>query len=219
MKARLPLALTALTALLIPTTTTTGYADPPGTIPVTTRPAAEQYDTGTATSREFRTLRADNGATQLIGSLPKYATDGAIDEGHFAPRHFDVEDEVVGWLDQNHTARLAHPAGTIDPPRYLGNAIAASSFSSSWALSLPVSKALPSCTVTILRGSVAVRKLSCANSTGMAAVVWDGRNGSGGTQSPGTYTWRVSGQDDDNYYLRNYNGSLTAVTGTMTKTA
>lgn len=177
------------------------------------------FDSGTSTSRELRTLRADTGAVQLIGSLPRYAGDGAVGELHFAPRHFDVDDEVIGWLDVNHTARLAHLAATIDAPRYLGNAIAASSFSISWSIALPVSKALPTCTVTILRAGATIRTLNCANTTGMVAVTWDGRNGSGAVQPAGTYTYRVSGQDDDNYWMRNYDGSLTSVTGTMTKTA
>ena len=177
------------------------------------------FDTGTGAARELKTLRADNGAVQTIGSLPADATDGAIDFGHFPPRHFDIDDEVIGWLDANHKGKLAHLAATIDAPRYLGNAIAASSFSTSWSIALPVSKALPSCTVTILRGSTTVRTLNCANTTGMVAVTWDGRNGSGTVQPAGTYTYRVSGQDDDNYWMRNYNGSLTSVTGTMTKTA
>ena len=180
------------------------------------------YDSSPASGsgdRELRTLRADNGATQVIGSLPRYPQEGAIDEGHFAPRHFDVDDEVIGWLDRDHVARLAHLAPTIDAPRYLGNAIAASSFTTSWSIALPVSKALPTCTVAILRGSTTVRTLGCANTTGMVAVTWDGRNGSGTVQPAGTYTYRVSGQDDDKYWMRNYNGSLTSVTGTMTKTA
>ncbi len=177
------------------------------------------FDATWTTSRVLRTVRADTGAVQVIGSLPAYVSDGARDEGHFAPRHFDVEDEVVGWLDQNHAGRLAHLAPTIDPPRYLGNVIAASSFSTTWSMALPVSKALKACTVTIYRGSTAVRILNCANTTGMVAVTWDGRAGSGAALPAGTYAYRVSGTDDDGYWMRNYDGTLSAVSGTIRKTA
>jgi len=62
-----------------------------------------------------------------------------------------------------------------------------------------------------------VRILNCANATGMVAVTWNGRTGSGAILPAGTYTYRVSGRDNDGYWLRNYDGRLTTIGGTMTK--
>jgi hypothetical protein len=187
------------------------------------------FDAQWYTDRLLRVVHADDGAVTVIGTLPRHASDGSDwQDAMTPPRHFDLEDEVIGWLDVNHTGRLAHLAPTIDPPRYLGNAIAPGTFritsptsaeSTAWTIALPVSKALPRCTLRIYRGSVLIRTLNCATATGMVSVTWNGLT-SGGIRAPvGTYRWQVSGTDDDGYWLRNYDGRLTTITGTMTGTA
>lgn len=122
-------------------------------------------------------------------------------------------------MDSQHLGKIAQIGAFIDPPTYLGNAIAPASMSTSWTLQLPVSKALPTCQVTIYYGSTKVRILNCANTTGLVAVTWDGKSGSGANVTKGKYTYRVTGLDADRYNLRNYNGTLTAVGGTINKTA
>ncbi len=123
-------------------------------------------------------------------------------------------------MDRPGRPRPRRSAGAIDdPPHYLGNSIAPASFSTRWAIAVPVSKALPTCTVTIYRGTTKVRILNCANTIGMVSVVWDGRTGGGAVLPAGTYTYRVSGRDDDGYWLRHYDGTLRAVAGTVTKTS
>jgi hypothetical protein len=176
------------------------------------------FDATWTTTRVLRTVRLDNGAIAVIGRLPANSFDPYDELALTPPRHFDVEDEVIGWLDENHYGKVAHLASFIDPPRYLGNVIAPASFKTTWSIALPVSKALPSCTVTIYRGTTKVRILNCANTTGMVAVTWNGRTATGAILPTGTYTYRVSGRDEDNYWLRNYDGRLTTIGGTITKT-
>jgi RHS repeat-associated protein len=52
--------------------------------------------------------------------------------------------------------------------------------------------AIPSCTATIKQGSTTVRTLT--SSAGSSFVVWDGKDGSGNIQPPGSYTAEISGQ-------------------------
>ena len=178
------------------------------------------FDTVLTVTRALRTLQLTTGRVDVIGNLPANFDDGAAgDVNLLPPRHFDLEDELIGWIDPNHTGKLAHLPRFIDPPRYLGNVIAPASFTTTWSMALPVSKALPTCTVTILRGTTVVRVLDCANTTGMAAVTWDGRTSTGAVAPAGTYTYRASGQDDDGYWMRHYDGILRSVTGTMTKSS
>jgi flagellar hook assembly protein FlgD len=113
----------------------------------------------------------------------------------------------------------------VEAPIYLGNVIAPGSFSPNgdgvgdvWAMAFPVSKALPSCTVTVYRGSVPVRVLNCANTTGMATAVWDGRTGSGARLPTGRYTYRVNGRDGDGW-LRSSDLRLVPITGAIYKAA
>ena len=169
------------------------------------------------TQRLLRVIRADTGAVTVIGSLPERASDGS---GRAAGpgRHFDLEDELIGWIDGTHIGRVARLPRTIDPPRYLGNAIAPATFSSTWSLAVPVSKALPRCTVRFYRGSTLVRVLNGATASGMVAVTWDGRTGSGAAVPARKYTWQVSGTDDDRYWLRDADGRLRVVSGTVTRT-
>lgn len=177
------------------------------------------FETVLTTTRALRVMHVSTGTVTVIGNLPRHYRTGIADLDAQPPRHFDLEDEVVAWVDPNETGKLAHLPRTLDPPRYLGNAIAPASFSSTWSLAFPVSKALPSCTVTFLRGNTTVRVLSCANTSGMARVTWDGRSSTGALLPAGTYTYRVSGRDDDGYWMRHYDGTLRSVTGTVTKTS
>ena len=175
---------------------------------------------GAPDSRELRTVRLGTSTMTSIGLLQLYPEWGmSPDMFGSEPRHFEVEDELVAWIGRDDHGHIAALAPSIDPPRYLGNAIAPASFSTRWAIAVPVSKALPTCTVTIYRRTTTVRLLSCANTIGMVSVVWDGRTDSGARLPAGTYTYRVSGRDDDGYWLRHYDGSLRAVAGTVTRTS
>jgi len=177
------------------------------------------FETVLTTTRALRVMHVSSGTVLVIGTLLPHYRNGVADLDAQPPRHYDVEDEVVAWVDANRIGKLAHLPRTLDPPRYLGNAIAPAAFSSTWSLALPVSKALPSCTVTMLRGTTAVRSIGCAHTSGMVRVTWDGRSSTGALLPAGTYTYRVSGRDNDGYWLRNYDGTLRAVTGTVTKTS
>ncbi len=175
---------------------------------------------GAADTRQLRTIRFGSAQATPIGLLPLYPAWGmSADMFGSEPRHFDIEDETIAWIGRDGRGHVAPLAPSIDPPHYLGNSIAPASFSTRWAIAVPVSKALPTCTVTIYRGTTKVRILNCANTIGMVSVVWDGRTGGGAVLPAGTYTYRVSGRDDDGYWLRHYDGTLRAVAGTVTKTS
>lgn len=176
------------------------------------------YDARTDVTRELRTVRLGTSTVTTIGQLPSVMLGSTPDYPETAPRHFGVEDELIAWIDADGHGQLTPLAPSIDPPHYLGNGIAPASFSTRWAIAVPVSKALPTCTVTIYRGTTKVRILDCANTIGMVSVVWDGKTGSGATLPKGKYTYRVSGRDDDGYWLRHYDGTLSPVSGTVTKT-
>jgi hypothetical protein len=172
-----------------------------------------------STTRTLRVIRLSTGQVSVIGTLPHSAFEGSVKPESSPQRQFDVEDDLLGWIDVNHAAKLVRLAPFADPPRYLGNVIAPASFSTRWSMALPVSAALPSCLVTIYKGTTKVRILNCANTNGMVAVTWDGKTGSGATLPAGQYQYRVSGKDKDGYWLRNYDGSTRAVSGPITKTA
>lgn len=176
------------------------------------------YDAVSAGVRELRTIRLGTSSSTVIGELPALEWGMTPDYFETAPRHFDVDDDLIAWIDADGYGRLTPLPASIDPPRFLGNAIAPASFSTRWAIAVPVSKSLPTCSVTIYRGATKVRILDCANTIGMVSVVWDGRTGSGAVLPAGKYTYRISGRDNDNYWLRHYDGTLTTVGGTVTKT-
>jgi hypothetical protein len=177
------------------------------------------FDATWYTTRLLRTLRLGTGTVTVTGTLPANPSDGHTHEiASTPPRHFDLEDEMIGWLDTNHTGKLAHLTPFIDPPRHLGNQIAPASFATTWSMALPASKALPRCTVSLYYRRTKVRILNCSNTTGMATVTWDGRSGTGARLTPGTYTYRVWAVDEDNYWLRNHDGRLTPIIGTVHKT-
>lgn len=176
------------------------------------------YDAESADGPELRVVQLSTGSVTTIGQLAGPVWGMSQDYPQTTPRHFDVEDELIAWIDRDGYGRLTPLPASIDAPHYLGNGIAPASFSTRWAIAVPVSKALPVCTVTIYRGTTKVRVLDCANTIGMVSVVWDGRTGRGAILPAGKYTYRVSGRDDDGYWLRHYDGTLTPVIGTVTKT-
>ena len=177
------------------------------------------FDVENAGVRELHTNRLGTSTVTTIAQLPEYKEHGmGNDTFGSEPRHFDVEDETIAWIGSDLHGHVAPLAPSIDPPHYLGNSIAPASFSTTWAIAVPVSKALPQCTVTILRGSTTVRVLDCANTIGMVSVVWNGRTASGAKLPAGKYTYRVSGRDDG-YWLRHYDGVLRSIVGTVTKTS
>lgn len=181
---------------------------------------------GAASTRQVRVIRLGTNVSVTVGSLPQSVYDGGIpDSWTSAPPHFDLEDENLAWIDSGHVGRLTALAPFVDAPFYLGNLIAPASFSPNgdgrgdlWAMALPVSKALPTCTVTISRGSTVVRTLNCANGNGMATAAWNGRTAAGAKLPVGRYTIRVSGRDGDGW-LRHYDQQLKPITFWVDKTA
>ncbi|WP_328989855.1 hypothetical protein OG394_26825 [Kribbella sp. NBC_01245] len=175
----------------------------------------------TDAQRDVRTIKLGTTiAPVVVGTLP--ANEIIADPWDVAdatPDQFDLDDETLAWTDKTFIGKAVRLAPFIDPPVYLGNVIAPASMSTTWSLRLPVSKALPTCQVTFYYGSTKVRIMNCANVDGMVKATWDGKSGSGGKLAKGTYTYRVTGQDADKYNLRNYNGTFTAVGGSITKTA
>jgi gliding motility-associated-like protein len=183
---------------------------------------------GPPSTRQLRVVRLATGEVAMVGSLPAIPHTGSTwDAPYYAgpPRHFDIDDETIAWVDAQETAKVAPLTPFVEAPIYLGNVIAPASFSPNgdrqadvWPMAFPVSKALPNCTVTFYRGSTAVRILNCANSNGMATVAWNGRSGSGARLPTGRYWYRVNGRNGDGW-LRNSDLRLIPITGTINKTA
>jgi hypothetical protein len=181
---------------------------------------------GAQSTRQLRAIRLGTNVPLTVGTLPENLGDSSSPDliGEATP-HFDLEDENIAWIDSGHVGRLKALAPFVDAPFYLGNLIAPASFSPNgdgrgdvWAMALPVSKAMPSCTVTISRGSTVVRTLNCANGNGMAFSAWNGRTASGAALPVGRYTIRVNGRDADGW-LRHYDQQLKPVTFWVDKTA
>lgn len=173
-----------------------------------------------ADTRQLRVVRHGTRTLTSISRLPADVNLGMWDF-YSAPRHFDLDDETIGWLDSEAVGKVAPLTAFVDPPVYLGNPIAPAAISpngdgiqDTWSATLPVSKALPTCTVTIYRGGTAVRILNCANRTGMAAVTWDGRTGAGAKLPRGTYTYRLNGRDNDGW-IRHADLRLVPITGSI----
>ena len=181
---------------------------------------------GAASTRQVRAIRLGTNVPVTVGSLPQDVFDGGNSEQwNSAPPHVDLDDERLAWIDSGHVGRLKALAPFADAPFYLGNLIAPPSFSPNgdgrgdlWAMALPVSKAMPTCTVTISRAGKTVRTLTCANGNGMATAAWNGRTASGAALPVGRYTIRVNGRDADGW-LRHYDQQLKPVTFWVDKTA
>jgi hypothetical protein len=142
--------------------------------------------------------------------------------------HAAIDNSIAAWLDCPTTAFAS--AGTpkaaplphvANPPWFLGDPQAPSVFNNpgvgTWDSDFVTSAALTSCTVSISLGATTIRTLPCDNANmalGEATASWDGKNTGGTTVSPGVYTWKLNASNADGS-LRNYNGSATPVTGTI----
>lgn len=134
---------------------------------------------------------------------------------------FDAHDEVLAWIATDGSARIAPNSSYVDRPSYLGNALGSSTFTPNgdgandrWTPSFPVSKALPTCAMTIRSGTTVVRTLNCASATGRVDVAWDGKNATGRLMPKAKYTWTLTGRDADGA-LRWWTGSTAAIAGTV----
>lgn len=156
----------------------------------------------------LKTVKLGVAGTSTVGQLPR---------GSWASVMFDAFDETVGWIGTDGVTRLTPLAAFTARPRYLGNATGAASFplNSSWTLELPISKALPTCTVTIKSGTTVKRTIPCTTSVGAARAIWNGRDTAGNLVAKGKYSWTLAGSDADGGLLW-WNGSANPISGTVT---
>lgn len=145
------------------------------------------------------------------------STVGQMRPGSETTVKFDAFDETVGWIGTDGVTRLTPLAAFTARPRYLGNATGAASFplNSSWTLELPISKALPTCTVTIKSGTTVKRTIPCTTSVGAARAIWNSRDAAGNLVAKGKYSWTLTGSDADGGLLW-WNGSANPISGTVT---
>ena len=134
----------------------------------------------------------------------------------------DVHDETLAWVGPDAVARLTPLAPFTARPRYLGNALGSATFTpngdgvgDTWTPEFAISKALPTCAVTIRSGSTVRRTLSCATTVGAARVSWNGRDTAGRQLPKGNYTWTLTGSDGDGALLW-WTGTGTPISGTVT---
>lgn len=134
----------------------------------------------------------------------------------------EVHDETLVWSGVDEVARLTPLAPFTARPRYLGNALGSATFTpngdgagDAWTPEFAISKALPTCKVTITSGSTVRRTLSCATTVGSARVNWNGRDTAGRLLPKGRYTWTLTGSDADGALLW-WTGTGTPITGTVT---
>ncbi|MFC0628848.1 hypothetical protein [Kribbella deserti] len=163
----------------------------------------------------LKTWRLGTTATTVIGTAHGFSL--APDWVSTVP--FDLHDETLAWIGLDRTARLTPLAPFVARPRYLGNASGAASFRPSagqrWSPSFPISKALPTCAITIRLGAVVKRSLPCATSTGIARASWDGKDAAGQPVAKGKYGWTLTGADADGGLLW-WNGSANPISGSVT---
>ncbi|TWD82200.1 FlgD-like protein [Kribbella amoyensis] len=130
---------------------------------------------------------------------------------------FDVHDETLGWVGPDGIARIGPNSPFVAYPKYLGNGHAPASFTPAtrtWNPEFGISKALPTCSLTISAGTTVRRVLPCATTTGSARASWDGRDSAGTLLPKGTYTWTLAGRDGDGT-LRWWTGATHPITGTV----
>ncbi|WP_328991003.1 hypothetical protein OG394_32590 [Kribbella sp. NBC_01245] len=163
----------------------------------------------------LKTWRLGTTTTTVIGSAYGFGLAPAF----VSTVPFDMHDETLAWIGIDRTARLTPTAAFTARPRYLGNASGAASFSPSagqrWSPAFPISKALPTCAITIKSGTVLKRSLPCATSIGIARASWDGKDAAGRLVAKGKYTWTITGSDADGGLLW-WNGSANPISGTVT---
>jgi hypothetical protein len=130
---------------------------------------------------------------------------------------FDVHDETLAWIAPDDIARIGPNSPFVAYPRYLGAGSAPPAFDPAlrvWNPEFGISKALPTCTLTIKSGTTVRRTLNCATTTGSARADWDGRDSVGRLLPPGAYTWTLTGRDSDGT-LRWWTGATHPITGTV----
>jgi hypothetical protein len=135
---------------------------------------------------------------------------------------YDAFDESVAWSGLDRVAKLTPVAAFTARPRYLGNALGSATLtpngdgkSDQWTPEFAISKALPTCKITITSGTTVKRTLSCATTVGAARVAWNGRDSAGRLVPKGRYTWTLTGSDADGSLLW-WTGSATPIRGTVT---
>ena len=104
-----------------------------------------------------------------------------------------------------------------EPPRYLGHPFAPGSLvqgSGPWRGEWVFTQPLPSCTMTILAGSSAVRRYNCATVNGSALVTWDGKGSQGAPVGAGAYTWQLNASGADGPAV-DEDGHTGPITGTV----
>jgi hypothetical protein len=156
-----------------------------------------------------------SGGTLKVGRLGTSAT-GVVGALGWQ-RSFDVHDETLAWVGTDDVARIGPNSAFVAYPKYLGNGSAPPSFNPAlrlWNAEFGISKALPTCTVTIKSGTAVRRTLNCATTNGSARADWDGRDSAGRLLPPGAYTWTLAGRDGDGT-LRWWTGATHAITGTV----
>jgi hypothetical protein len=148
--------------------------------------------------------RLGTSATGVVGPISAY-------------KLFDVHDETLAWVGTDSVARIGPNSPFVAYPKYLGNGSAPPSFNPAlrvWNAEFGISKALPTCTVTIRSGTTVRRTLNCATTNGSARADWDGRDSAGRLLPPGAYSWTLAGRDGDGT-LRWWTGATHAITGTV----
>jgi hypothetical protein len=128
-----------------------------------------------------------------------------------------VHDETLAWIAPDRVARIGPNSAFVAYPKYLGNGSAPPSFNPAlrvWNAEFGISKALPTCSLTIRSGTTVRRTLNCATTSGSARADWDGRDSAGRLLPPGAYSWTLAGRDGDGT-LRWWTGATHAITGTV----
>ncbi|MEV6286021.1 hypothetical protein [Kribbella sp. NPDC051770] len=166
------------------------------------------YDTsanGFPPTGTLKVNRLGTSATGIVGPIRLY------------PLSFDVHDETLTWIAPDDVARIGPNSPFVDYPKYLGNGSAPPAFDPAlrvWNPEFGISKALPTCTLTIRSGTTVRRTLSCATPNGSARAVWDGRDSAGRLVPRGAYSWTLTGRDSDGT-LRWWTGATHPITGTV----
>ncbi|GAB2572560.1 hypothetical protein [Kribbella endophytica] len=164
----------------------------------------DAYANGFPPSGTLRVNRLGTSATGVVGPVRWRAA-------------FDVHDETLAWVAPDDVARIGPNSPFVAYPKYLGNGSAPPSFDPAlrvWNPEFGISKALPTCTLTIKSGTAVRRTLNCATPDGSARAVWDGRDSAGRLLPKGAYTWTLAGRDGDGT-LRWWTGATHPITGTV----
>ncbi|MEV6286020.1 hypothetical protein [Kribbella sp. NPDC051770] len=165
------------------------------------------YDTYASDHPAPGTLKVNRLGTSATGVVGPVSWNGS----------FDVHDETLAWVAPDEIARIGPNSAFVAYPKYLGNGSAPPSFNPAlrlWNAEFGISKALPTCSLTIKSGPTVRRTLNCATTNGSARADWDGRDSAGRLLPAGAYTWTLAGRDGDGT-LRWWTGATHAITGTV----